>query len=1099
MEAHFRGEGRRVRWLEVSHAFHSPLMEPMLEDFRQVVGKLTFNPATIPAVSTVTGEPDPAWDDPEYWVEHVRRPVRYADAVTALDTLGVTRFVEIGPQGVLTALTQQNLPDDTRAVMAVPSLRAGQDEPQAVLTALARLHVTGVPVDWQAFYGEDHRPSRIDLPTYAFQRDRYWLTGTTLAAAAPTALGQQSADHPLLGAAVDLPDSDSQIFTGRLSTSTHPWLADHDVLGTILLPGAAFVELALHVGGQVDCPLLEELSLQAPLILPDRGARQLRLVVDPPGEDGDGDGTRSIGVYSRAESPGAPWVRHAAGTVGPGRLAAVPVPVTGMEVWPPAGAIAVEPDELYDTLYRSGLALGDAWRGARALWRRGDEVYAEIVLPDCVVDGEGYAVHPALLDLAAHLYRLVDGEGPTRLPSAWTGVAGHTDARAPETVRVRVASDDDRGVSVVLTDPEGRLLLTADVVEFREMTPDELRVTDAEDDMLHRPVWKAVPLGADATDHPVLGAEAVHELVASQERVPELVVFESPEARDPLPGGLLPIVDQVRAVLRSWVAEERPAASTLVVVTRHAVAVDRAEGASLDLVQAAVRGLVRAAQAEHPGRFVLLDLDADEASASAGVIGAAVATGESELALRGGSAFAPRLERVTGDDGYDSDDRRDAVRLPAEGTVLVTGGTRGVGVRVAHHLVAAHGARHLLLTGDPADETLEQVAALRALGAEVTVAECEASDRARLAELLAALPDDRPLVGVVHAADAQHNALIDTMSPEQLAAVLRAGAEAAWNLHELTEGHDLAVFLLISSSTSLFLGTGQANTAASAALLDALALRRRTLGLPALSLALGPRERGTEAGTAYTERMRRTGIRPLTADEAPAVVTRGLETGEFVLVPVRLDQAVLRAADELPDVLAGLVRAPARRPGQPGADGGGELRRRLSGLPGDERVRVLLALVREQVAAVLGHTSAEGVEPDRAFQELGFDSLAAVELRRRLTARTGVALASTLAFDHPTSRAVAGLLDEAIEPAEEGAEQAVLAEIERLETVLAAAAAAAAVGGGGTVQITARLEALLQRWRDTRTDTAEDTAEVDFEAAGDDELFDVLDRELGIS
>ncbi|MFK4107041.1 SDR family NAD(P)-dependent oxidoreductase, partial [Streptomyces sp. NPDC019531] len=169
----FRGEGRRVRWLEVSHAFHSPLMEPMLEDFRQVVGKLTFHPATVPAVSTVTGEPDPAWDDPEYWVEHVRRPVRYGDAVTALDTLGVTRFVEIGPQGVLTALTQQNLPDDTRAVTAVPSLRAGQDEPHTLLTALARLHVTGVPVDWQAFYKGEHA-LRIDLPTYAFQHDHYW-------------------------------------------------------------------------------------------------------------------------------------------------------------------------------------------------------------------------------------------------------------------------------------------------------------------------------------------------------------------------------------------------------------------------------------------------------------------------------------------------------------------------------------------------------------------------------------------------------------------------------------------------------------------------------------------------------------------------------------------------------------------------------------------------------------------------------------------------------------------------------------------------------------------------------------------------------------
>ncbi|MGV9271635.1 type I polyketide synthase, partial [Kitasatospora sp. NPDC003701] len=272
--------GFRTKALTVSHAFHSGLMDPMLEEFGAVVAGLDLREPVLPLVSTVTGRVETElWTDPAYWVRQVRQAVRFADAVATMLDLGAGTFLEVGPDAVLAGMVAECLPQDGPARAVVPALRKDRDQARTVIEALTRLHATGTPVTWPALF-EGTGARRVDLPTYAFQRRRYWLD------AAPEqdaqSLGLAGAEHPLLSAAVAMADESGVVLTGRLSLATHPWLADHTVLGSVLLPGTGFVELALRAADQVGCGVLEELTLEAPLVLPERGAVQLQVVVGAP-------------------------------------------------------------------------------------------------------------------------------------------------------------------------------------------------------------------------------------------------------------------------------------------------------------------------------------------------------------------------------------------------------------------------------------------------------------------------------------------------------------------------------------------------------------------------------------------------------------------------------------------------------------------------------------------------------------------------------------------------------------------------------------------------------------------------------------------------
>ncbi|MEU9704083.1 SDR family NAD(P)-dependent oxidoreductase [Streptomyces sp. NPDC047981] len=1031
--------GVKTRRLTVSHAFHSPHMDPMLDDFRAVAEGLTYAAPAIPLVSDVTGEVIPAEQvgTPDYWVRHVREAVRFADTVRTLRDAGVTTFVELGPDGVLSALGRDCLPDGDEETEFVPLLRKDRDDGPALAHGLARLWVRDAAPAWDAGLGGGSGTHPGDLPTYAFQRKRYWAMPVRPAGDLG-ASGLAPAEHPLLGAVLTRADADETLFTGRLSLKTHPWLADHAVLGRVLLPGTAFVELAVRAGSETGAGHLEELALEAPLVLPERGAVRLQVAVGAP----DATGHRSVSLYSRPDSDDfeEPWTRHAGGTLAPEPTA----PVFDLAVWPPRDAQPVELTGRYEDLAAQGFAYGPAFQGLRSVWRRGTEVFAELALPEGQKEqAAGFGLHPALLDSALHAIELgvLPGTGEPRLPFVWSGVSLYATGAAA--ARVRLAPAGAGSVTIELADATGAPVAAVASLAVRAVSADQLAAAGGRaHEALFLPVWTAVPSGDGTWREPwtVLGDEALLALPAAERFADVAALGDAVAAGRAVPAvAVLPLtgptaeegadavreaVDGALSVVRSWLADERLAASRLAVVTRRAVAAAPDEDVH-HLPNAAVWGLLRAAQTENPDRFTLVDLDLApdaDGEAVAEALGTALSADEPQLAVRSGVPRVPRLERAVVPDG-------DHGPWDPDGTVLVTGGTGALGALLARHLVERHGVRNLLLVGRrglAADGAAALRDDLTALGAEVTVAACDVADREALTTLLAGIPAGRPLRAVVHAAGVLDDGVLESLTPERMARVLRPKAEAAWNLHEATRDVELTAFVLYSSIQGLLGGAGQANYAAANTYLDALAQHRRAQGLPATSLAWGPwADGGMAAGLSAADRDRfaRTGMAAIGAEQGMELLDAALRLDAPAAVPLPIDPAALRALGAgLPPMLSGLVRPTAARraaaSGGPAAGpaAGPTLAERLAGRTEDERRNLLLDLVRTEVAGTLAYGGADSVDVKRGFKELGLDSLTAVELRNRLGRTTGLRLSATLVFDYPTPEAVADHLVTALAP-----------------------------------------------------------------------------------
>ncbi|WP_410639154.1 SDR family NAD(P)-dependent oxidoreductase [Amycolatopsis sp. lyj-346] len=1252
--AGFAARGRRTKRLPGAHAFHSPLMAPMAERFRAVVARLEFAEPVIPLLPAAAGNPATA----DYWVDHVLGTVRFADALGRLGADGVTTCLEIGPDRVLSALGPAIDPD----LEFVPAQRADRPGARTAVAAAGRLHGLGHDVGWARLCAGGRW---ADLPAYPFRHRSFWL--------AP-GRGPDRAGHPLAGTIVRLADGDGAVLSATLSATAPGWLGDHTIGGTTLVPGTAVLELALRAAGAAGCAAVEELTLEAPLVLPGDGDVTVQVRVGAADEAGH----RPLTVHSGR--PDA-WTRHATGSVRP--TGGEP---GGFDGRPPAGAEPLVLDGLYERLAASGYGYGPAFRGLTAAWRQGDDVYAEATLPEELRDdARNFALHPALLDAALHALGLTGRlDGGTPVPFAWRGVS--VTGPGPAAVRARLRPVAGDAVSIHLTDPEGRPVATVDSLVLRPRTA-------APGDGLLELDWVRVTPPKAAGPRFVTAGDLA-ELAGAP--VPDVVVVPAGEPA------------RVLAVCQAWAADDRFGAARLVLHTRNA---------TTDPAQAAVWGLVRAAQAEHPGRFVLLDTEPDGA---AGLLAEAIATGEPQLAVRAGEILVPRLRRVRTDSdpapppagpwrldvvhqgrldglapvahpaaaaplapgqvrvavraaglnfrdvlnalglypgeapplgiegagvvtgtgpgvtGFAVGDRvlglldhafapvavtdhRKLVRMPAEwtfaeaaaipvvfltawyglhdlaglragekvlvhagaggvgmaaiqlarhlgaevhataspgkhdvlralgvpegniassrtldfetefagagfdvvlnslsgefvdaslrllrdggrfvelgktdvrppeelaatrpgvtyrtfdltepgadriremllellglfadgalrplplstwdvrgaveafrfvsqakhvgkvvltvpsapapdGTVLITGGTGALGGLLARHLVAEHGARHLLLTGRrgaAAAGVPELVAELTGLGASVTVAACDVADRRDLAALLTGIPAEHPLTSVIHAAGVLDDGLVATMTPDRLDRVLRPKLTAAHHLDELTRGTDLAEFVLFSSASAFFGGAGQGNYTAANAALDALAARRRAAGLPAVSIAWGAWAHDGSMtgrlGAADHARLARAGLAALSDERGLALFDAARRLDRPFVVAADLDVAALRrGGEEIPPPLRGLAgTTPPRTTGPPSPH------TRPAGPEG------LLELVRAQVAAVLGHTGAAEVAPDKAFKDLGFDSLSSVELRNVLSAATGLRLSATVVFDQPTPVALAAHL-----------------------------------------------------------------------------------------
>ncbi|WP_225851312.1 type I polyketide synthase, partial [Streptomyces sp. HPF1205] len=917
-------------------------------------------------------------------------------------------------------------PGDAGEPEFVPLLRRDRGEKDAVMQALAVLHVRHAGPSWPAVFGGPPA-RRLDLPTYPFQHNRYWPEPPARAADVGAA-GLGTSDHPLVGATVHRADTDEVLLTGRLSLRSHPWLADHAVLGRVLLPGTAFVELAFHAGLEAGTPALEELTLEAPLVLPETGAVRFQVAVGVPDEAG----RRSVTFHSRPDADGfdEPWTRHADGTLLP---EADGFTGTSSTAWPPPGATPLDLTGRYDDLAVQGFGYGPAFRGLRAAWRADDGLHAELRLPDAQRDkAADFGLHPALLDAALHateLGVLPPGDRP-RLPFVWSGVRLLASGAAAARVRIAPAGPD--AITLELADSTGRPVAVVESLALRPLSADQVEAaTGRPHDALFRLAWDSAP---EAAAPPPAWALLGEDLPAppDAERYPDLAALTAAlAAGDPAPGAVvagLPAgaspheaARHALGLCQAWLADDRLTGSRLVLVTRGAVATVAGEDVPA-LAHSTAWGLLRSAQTENPDRLVLVDLDTADPAGVADGIGRALACNEPQSALRGGRLLVPRLRRAVVP-------AAEARGWDPDGTVLVTGATGALGGILARHLVREHGVRHLLLAGrrGPAAEGAEALRTeLTGMGAEVTVVACDAAVREEVDKLLAAVPAGHPLTAVVHAAGVLDDGVLGALTPERIDGVLRPKADAAWNLHEATRDLDLSAFVLYSSVQGLVGGAGQANYAAANAFLDALAHHRRAHGMPATSLAWGPWAEGGMAAAltgADRNRFARSGMTPITPAQGMELFDAALRLGEPLAVPLPLDTDALRARGAAaPALLSGLVRTRARRAAAAGpADAvasstGPALADRLAGLTAEEQQQLLLDLVRAEVAATLDYTGTAAIDAKRGFKELGLDSLTSVELRNRLGKATGLRLPATLVFDYPTPVALAAHLVSTLAP-----------------------------------------------------------------------------------
>ncbi len=1030
-------------------ASHSPYMKAIREQVLDTLAPVTARSGQVPLCSTVTGGlMDTARMDAEHWYQGLCQTVQFEQAVRELVRSGYRTFIEISPHPVLTVAVQGIVDEEfheSEQVAVLATLRRDDGGPDRFLASTAEAHAHGADIDWGALL-DRRAAAAVELPTYAFQHRHYWLTPTPQAGDV-TAAGLDASDHPLLGAIVPLA-SGEVVFTGRLSLESHPWLADHAVMGTVLFPATAFLEIALHAAAETGSAGIQELTLAAPLVLDEQRAVHLQVWLSA----ADDRRRRTLEIHSRPDAAGADtdadWTLRCSGVLtSDGEDDATGPAEPAPHAWP-EGAERLERDDLYDRLAEAGHEYGPAFQAVREALRTSHEVYAEARLAgEQVSQARTYELHPALSHAAVQAAALLGSQkiGEPLAPSAFRAVRLYR--RGVSSVRLRVAQSED-GAELVGLDGSGMPVFSIGSVQLRPIAPGQLTAGGlVSHDCLYAVRWVEVALSANDGWPPAVATlgegeglpvgdagraypdlASLEEAVAAGVPAPDVVLAEvgRPTGRSGLVEAVHEVTERTFELVKAWVDSPALADARLVLVTRGALAVSRGEAP--DLHFAALPGLVRSAHSEHPDRFALVDADGSVAPGAS--LAAAWLSGESEVAIREGALYVPRVARVKDVGSLPRSSERGRRLQESHGTILITGGTGGLGALEARHLAARHGARHILLVsrrGPAARGAAKLVDELAELGCEVRVAACDVADRAQLEAVIREIPSQRPLTAVVHAAGVLDDGMISSLDGERLRRVMAPKVDAAIHLHELTADLELSEFILYSSAPSTLGSPGQGNYAAANGFLDALAQARRATGLPAISLAFGLWGRATgmsdQLSNPVSVSVGPMDLLPMEDEDGLELIDLACDSDQPLVLPMRFDQAALRARARdtaLPPIMSGLVRVPARRQSESESESESEasFAQSLVAAPESDRDEIALRLVRAHVAGLLRHGSLEAIEKDRPFRELGFDSLSSVQLRNRIFEATGLKLPRSLTFDHPTPAAVARLLRDSVEGAQ---------------------------------------------------------------------------------
>ena len=670
-------EGLFSRLVNVDYASHSAEVDPILAELESALSGLAPQAGQVPMVSTVTGARcEGTTLDGAYWCRNLRQTVRLDRALEELIGGGHGVFVEASAHPVLAM--PLSTASGERGGVVVGSLRREAGGMSELLRNLGVLHCQGVAVEWEKVLGASVSKRFVALPTYAFQRQRYWLEAPRASGDVSTA-GLSSVAHPLLGAATPLADSERFLLTGRLSVSEPGWLSDHAVFGTVLVPGTGLLELGFAAARAVGATTVSQLTLVTPLVLPEDGAVRVQVQVDAPEEDEEG--RRALSIFSRLEEApdGTGWTLHAQGVLSRAEVPAAMPEDVGLEAWPPVGGTPIDLTGLYSTLQAHGYGYGPAFQGLREAWRIGDAVYGRVVLPEALSESaEAYGLHPALLDAALHVLGLADAggtrvsDGSVLLPFEWSEVS----LLATGARELRVRASVERGgegeawALLQLADGNGRAVARVGGLRLRPASEAQIReAARSEAQHLYRMEWRPVALseaGAEAIPTTLivggdgqlatrLGLDRVESVAALVDRldqgvaVPGRVVFDhlaEPASSD---GAFLAAThagaERALSELQAILSEARLNETPVAWLTCGAVATGPEEGVA-GLSRAPLWGLVRSARTEHPERRLQL-LDVDAPISEAALLSRLLSTAaEPELALRHGSVVAPRLVRA---------------------------------------------------------------------------------------------------------------------------------------------------------------------------------------------------------------------------------------------------------------------------------------------------------------------------------------------------------------------------------------------------------------------------------------------------------------------
>jgi acyl transferase domain-containing protein/NAD(P)-dependent dehydrogenase (short-subunit alcohol dehydrogenase family)/acyl carrier protein len=1008
--AHFQALGRRTKRLQVSHAFHSQRMAPMLDAFAKVARSIEYRRPQIPIAANVHGElADPEQlCDPNYWVRQICAPVRFHGCVSAVERLGVRVIIELGPQGVLTPMAAECLSAAARDHVAlVPSLRRDRGESETLIAALGTLHCLGGIVDWPAMF-VPHEPQRVSLPGYAFVRERHWLDAEptpTRALVRPS-----SGRYALAGQRVDLRGG-SCLHTLDIGPQIQPYLEHHAVYGRLVVPGSFYLALLVAVAEShwPDRAIeLRDVEFIRAIAFDHRNdARQLHVELEPRA----GVAGFAAELFTIVDGQRVEHCRAKLAPLDEPEHVSAPLAL-------PGNASSSDMSGLAQLLERVDIEWGPRWWWLESAERIDEHAVLGRFQPAAGVVTDDAPLPCALIDNSFGLQSFADhffadpNDSTPRLPfcverMVWYGERTHASLAALTLVE---QATDASICDIVYADRHGRPLAHIEGFTTRRAPRERLLRASVGAD-LYRVEWRpaALPSTNTVARLAIIGSElaghvdvaALLAAIDAGEPLPDVVVL----ARlDPIASPTL-AAEQLQADLQTWLRDARLADTRLAILTRHAIEVRPGEGVA-DLHHAPTWGMARALMAEHPERRITL-VDIDHAEPSLVELSRVLTSDEPQLALREGECLLPQLARVP------STTDRLQPGWHRNHTVLITGGTGELGSRLAQHLVDMHGVQRLVLLsrrGLAAPNAEQLRVELSAAGAHVEIVAGDVGDRETVRALLDSLPTEAPLSAVFHLAGVLADGLVDDLDPERIERVFRPKVDGALHLDALTRERDLAAFVLFSSASGTLGNAGQSNYAGANACLDALASARRAAGHPAISLAFGPWSVAGMAASlspAVLAQMRRRGVAPLSMEGGFAQLDAALARPESTIVAIHLELEQLDApASMLRELAARHIarQAPSTEPTpEPVAA-------RLAALPEDRRHPFILELVRRELAGVLDLDIAH-VQPDHEFSRLGLDSLTAIELRNRLVRLTGANVTSTSCFEHPTCQAMAEFIE----------------------------------------------------------------------------------------